>query len=196
MNKSSSPTCLSYENENNPENTCDSWEAGISQTLPIFHHLLLKNYSQVVQITTGREKMSSALVGFIPHRHFTAVTLGLYIKQRIKLFLLCRVLHVDLAIWTLEEKTKEINVAKRLRVEEDFSHTETETWTCVRSKADWGSKAYNISEQERTGGDRTQHSRTDDKTRLHGIGQGRIGLDRAGHNRRELRAIEPRFAKM
>lgn len=140
MNKSSSPTCLSYENENNPENTCDSWEAGISQTLPIFHHLLLKNYSQVVQITTGREKMSSALVGCIPHRHFTAVTLGLYIKQRIKLFLLCRVLHVDLAIWTLEEKTQEINVAKWLRVEEDFSHMRPRRGHVYAAKQTGGAK--------------------------------------------------------
>lgn len=34
------PTSLSYENENNPKNSCDSQEVGIAQAQPIFHHLV------------------------------------------------------------------------------------------------------------------------------------------------------------
>ena len=107
-----SAACPSQENENNPESSCDSEEVAISQITSIFHHSLQKRLSS--RPKNDRQKEDKQNMGAsVPHRRSTFVTC-LYIKQRITSFLLCRVLHVDLAIWTLEGKKKQLNGAKGL----------------------------------------------------------------------------------
>lgn len=84
---------------------------GISLTQPIFHHILLKkNDSQVVRTATERQTISKARWLLVLTDVFVVVVVvftfgmtSLYIKQRIEVLLLCGVLHIDLAIWTLEE---------------------------------------------------------------------------------------------
>lgn len=70
-----------------------------------------KKDSQAGKITTGRRHAKSAglhskqAFNILPSSHT-----GLYVKQGVKVFPRCRVLHADLAVWTLEEKIKEINI--------------------------------------------------------------------------------------
>lgn len=64
--------------------------------------------TQVVRTATQRQTISKARWLLVLTDGFSAVvfTFGmtsLYIKQRIEVFLLRGVLHIDLAIWTLEE---------------------------------------------------------------------------------------------
>lgn len=81
---------------------------GISLTQPIFHHVALgkkkQKTTQAVRTATERQKISKAswllvLAGVV----FTFGMTSLYIKQRVEVLLLGGVLHIDLAIWTLEE---------------------------------------------------------------------------------------------
>lgn len=73
-------------------------------------------------MTTGRRRGSSGNT----LSHITFGTLELHIKQRVEVLLHGGVLHVDLAIWTLQERMKYLKSAKRLHVESKPSPTEDE----------------------------------------------------------------------
>lgn len=99
---------LSCENHNNPEKSCDSSEVGISLTQPIFHHVLLKKNDSSRPNGNREADDKQSTPASSPYRRFllfffTFGMTSLYIKQRIEVFLLRGVLHIDLAIWTLEE---------------------------------------------------------------------------------------------
>lgn len=106
---------------------------GLHRRYPYFiiYYTAKKKDSKAAKITTGRRHAKSAglhskqAFNILPSSHT-----GLYVKQGVKLFPRRGVLHIDLAVWTLEEKIKEINIIYRPL--ELYSHRE---WDVNKEKS-------------------------------------------------------------